>query len=224
MRRLRELVSRRARLAGSVHRRAAPLRVQSRLPRAGARRREGGAPRAVARPALPAGRFPAHAADAGCPGDDADAASARASSRCERALARGRGASACAPRARRVQPEGRHGEDDDVGARRRGSRARRASKVLLVDTDGQGNVAASLGLTPERTLYHVIVMGLPYREAVVERAPGARRARLERDARGRRALPGRAEAARSRAGAAPRGARRTTTTSSSSTARRAFRS
>ena len=50
--------------------------------------------------------------------------------------------------------------------------ARAGKKVLLVDTDGQGNVAASLGLAPERTLYHVIVMGLPYREAVVSARPG----------------------------------------------------
>src|SRR4029078_11541630 len=45
-------------------------------------------------------------------------------------------------------------------------------RVLLVDTDGQGNVAAALGLTAERTLYHVIVMGLDYREAVVSARPG----------------------------------------------------
>lgn len=50
--------------------------------------------------------------------------------------------------------------------------ARAGKKVLLVDTDGQGNVSASLGLAPERTLYHVIVMGLPYREAVVSARPG----------------------------------------------------
>jgi chromosome partitioning protein len=50
--------------------------------------------------------------------------------------------------------------------------ARAGRKVLLVDTDGQGNVAASLGLAPERTLYHVIVMGLPYREAIVTARPG----------------------------------------------------
>jgi chromosome partitioning protein len=50
--------------------------------------------------------------------------------------------------------------------------ARAGKKVLLVDTDGQGNVAASLGLAPERTLYHVIVMGLSYREAVVNARPG----------------------------------------------------
>lgn len=45
-------------------------------------------------------------------------------------------------------------------------------KVLLVDTDGQGNVATSLGLKFERSLYHVIVMGLDYREVVVEARPG----------------------------------------------------
>jgi chromosome partitioning protein len=50
--------------------------------------------------------------------------------------------------------------------------ARAGRRVLLVDTDGQGNVAAALGLAPERTLYHVIVMGLPYREAVVTARPG----------------------------------------------------
>jgi chromosome partitioning protein len=44
-------------------------------------------------------------------------------------------------------------------------------RVLLVDTDGQGNIAASLGLKAERTLYHVIVMGLDYREAVISARP-----------------------------------------------------
>ena len=50
--------------------------------------------------------------------------------------------------------------------------ARAGKKVLLVDTDGQGNVGASLGLSPERTLYHVIVMGLGYRDAIVKARPG----------------------------------------------------
>ena len=45
-------------------------------------------------------------------------------------------------------------------------------RVLLVDTDGQGNIAASLGLKAERTLYHVIVMGLDYRQAVINARPG----------------------------------------------------
>ncbi len=40
-------------------------------------------------------------------------------------------------------------------------------KVLLVDTDSQGNVATSLHLPCERSLYHVIVMGLDYQEALV---------------------------------------------------------
>ncbi len=33
-------------------------------------------------------------------------------------------------------------------------------KVLLVDTDSQGNVGVSLGVKAERSLYHVLVMGL----------------------------------------------------------------
>ena len=40
--------------------------------------------------------------------------------------------------------------------------AARGAKVLLVDADGQGNVGASLGLEAERSLYHVLVMGLPF--------------------------------------------------------------
>jgi chromosome partitioning protein len=50
--------------------------------------------------------------------------------------------------------------------------AQRGQRVLLVDTDGQGNVATSLGLKFERSLYHVIVMGLTYSEAVVAARPG----------------------------------------------------
>ena len=49
--------------------------------------------------------------------------------------------------------------------------AARGLRVLVVDTDAQGNVAASLGLKPERSLYHVLVMGLPAREAVMEIRP-----------------------------------------------------
>lgn len=45
-------------------------------------------------------------------------------------------------------------------------------RVLLVDTDGQGNVAVSLGLKPERTLYHVLVMGLALEQAVTPIRPG----------------------------------------------------
>lgn len=44
-------------------------------------------------------------------------------------------------------------------------------RVLLIDTDGQGNVAASLGLKAERTLYHVVVMGIDFRSAVVNARP-----------------------------------------------------
>lgn len=46
--------------------------------------------------------------------------------------------------------------------------ARAGHRVLLVDTDGQGNAGASLGVRPDRTLYHVLVMGLPFTDAVVE--------------------------------------------------------
>ncbi len=50
--------------------------------------------------------------------------------------------------------------------------ARAGRRVLLVDTDGQGNAGASLGVTSERSLYHVLVMGLPYRDAIVSARPG----------------------------------------------------
>lgn len=43
--------------------------------------------------------------------------------------------------------------------------AARGQRVLLVDSDGQGNVAVSLGLRGEKTLYHVLVMGLSVRDA-----------------------------------------------------------
>ncbi len=49
--------------------------------------------------------------------------------------------------------------------------AEKGAKVLLVDTDGQGNVATSLALSSERSLYHVIVMGLALEQAVVEARP-----------------------------------------------------
>src|SRR5882672_8415006 len=44
--------------------------------------------------------------------------------------------------------------------------AARGLRVLLVDTDSQGNVGVSLGVKSERTLYHVVVMGLPVADAV----------------------------------------------------------
>jgi chromosome partitioning protein len=49
--------------------------------------------------------------------------------------------------------------------------ASKGRKVLLVDTDGQGNVGVSLGVQPERTLYHVLVMGLDPKEAIIEVRP-----------------------------------------------------
>jgi chromosome partitioning protein len=49
--------------------------------------------------------------------------------------------------------------------------ADKGARVLLVDTDGQGNVATSLALNAERSLYHVIVMGLSLEQAVIEARP-----------------------------------------------------
>ncbi len=43
--------------------------------------------------------------------------------------------------------------------------AARGKRVLLVDTDAQGNVAASLGVRTDKSLYHVVVMGLSPAEA-----------------------------------------------------------
>lgn len=44
--------------------------------------------------------------------------------------------------------------------------AMKGHKVLLVDTDAQGNVGVSLGVNVERSLYHVLVMGLKVADAV----------------------------------------------------------
>jgi chromosome partitioning protein len=49
--------------------------------------------------------------------------------------------------------------------------AEKGARVLLVDTDGQGNVATSLALSAERSLYHVIVMGLSLEQAVIQARP-----------------------------------------------------
>lgn len=49
--------------------------------------------------------------------------------------------------------------------------AMQGKRVLMVDTDAQGNVAVSLNVKAQRTLYHVLVMGLPYEEAVVSVRP-----------------------------------------------------
>ena len=50
--------------------------------------------------------------------------------------------------------------------------ADRGYRVLLLDTDSQGNVAVSLGSAPERTLYHVLVMGLKVADAITSIKPG----------------------------------------------------
>src|SRR5262249_3415451 len=44
-------------------------------------------------------------------------------------------------------------------------------RVLLVDTDSQGNVGVSLGVKAERSLYHVIVMGLRPTDVAVNVRP-----------------------------------------------------
>jgi chromosome partitioning protein len=49
--------------------------------------------------------------------------------------------------------------------------AARGLRVLLVDTDSQGNVGVSLGVKAERSLYHVLVMGLRAKEAAVSVRP-----------------------------------------------------
>ncbi len=46
--------------------------------------------------------------------------------------------------------------------------AMRGLRVLLVDTDSQGNVGVSLGVKAERTLYHVLVMGLKPQDVAVK--------------------------------------------------------
>ncbi len=50
--------------------------------------------------------------------------------------------------------------------------ASRGLRVLLVDTDSQGNVGVSLGVKAERSLYHVLVMGLSPDTAVQNVRPG----------------------------------------------------
>jgi chromosome partitioning protein len=52
-----------------------------------------------------------------------------------------------------------------------GGLAARGLRVLLVDTDSQGNVGVSLGVKPEKTLYHVLVMGLRPTDAAVQVRP-----------------------------------------------------
>lgn len=46
--------------------------------------------------------------------------------------------------------------------------AMKGLKVLLVDTDSQGNVGVSLGVKAEKTLYHVLVMGLRPQDVAIK--------------------------------------------------------
>jgi chromosome partitioning protein len=43
--------------------------------------------------------------------------------------------------------------------------AAKGCRVLLVDTDAQGNVAVSLNVSADKSLYHVLVMGMPVKAA-----------------------------------------------------------
>jgi chromosome partitioning protein len=49
--------------------------------------------------------------------------------------------------------------------------AARGLHVLLVDTDSQGNVGVSLGVKAEKTLYHVLVMGVRATDAAISVRP-----------------------------------------------------
>lgn len=49
--------------------------------------------------------------------------------------------------------------------------AARGLRVLLVDTDSQGNVGVSLGVKADKTLYHVLVMGMRASDAAVKVRP-----------------------------------------------------
>ncbi|MFO0669350.1 MAG: ParA family protein [Polyangiaceae bacterium] len=49
--------------------------------------------------------------------------------------------------------------------------AAKGLKVLLVDTDSQGNVAVSLDVKPQTSLYHVVVMGMKAKDAAVNVRP-----------------------------------------------------
>jgi chromosome partitioning protein len=49
--------------------------------------------------------------------------------------------------------------------------ASRGLRVLLVDTDSQGNVGVSLGVKADKTLYHVLVMGMRAESAAIRVRP-----------------------------------------------------
>jgi chromosome partitioning protein len=49
--------------------------------------------------------------------------------------------------------------------------ASRGLRVLLVDTDSQGNIGVSLGVKAEKTLYHVLVMGVRANDAAIHVRP-----------------------------------------------------
>jgi chromosome partitioning protein len=49
--------------------------------------------------------------------------------------------------------------------------ALKGARVLLVDTDAQGNLAMALGVTPRRTLYEPLVDGVPAADCLAEARP-----------------------------------------------------
>lgn len=50
--------------------------------------------------------------------------------------------------------------------------ALKGARVLLVDTDAQGNLAMALGVHPRRTLYDLLVDGAPVERCIIEARPG----------------------------------------------------
>lgn len=50
--------------------------------------------------------------------------------------------------------------------------ALKGARVLLVDTDAQGNLAMALGVHPRRTLYDVLVDGAPVERCIIEARSG----------------------------------------------------
>ncbi len=102
--------------------------------------------------------------------------------------------------------------------------ASRGLRVLLVDTDSQGNVGVSLGVKAEKTLYHVLVMGV--RAEATRRSACARTSISSPRTRRWRPRSSTSPVARTATASCATGWRRpsTPTTSCSSTARRRFRS
>ena len=172
LRLLQQTLRRRARLAGRPDQGRGALRVLRGLPRAAAAEASGlrlgstmGAP-PPAMPSIPAG--PDSSLALGCDPPSRrrprsprpTPAATPAPGPPTRVTAHARRQHRRPAQARDLQSQGRHRQDDHVGQHRRRPRDEGLSSVLLVDTDSQGNVGVSLGVKAERSLYHVLVMGL----------------------------------------------------------------